>query len=94
LHLNLEEAARRSLEEAEKNKKYQDIIISENKELNSKITQQAGIILGKQEEIENLRHNVNQKDREMNELKHLLADMNEIKRQNEQYKRDIHESND
>ena len=94
MHLNLEEAARRSLEEAEKNKKYQDIIISENKELNSKITQQAGIILGKQEEIENLRHNVNQKDREMNELKHLLADMNEIKRQNEQYKRDIHESND
>ena len=51
--------------------------------LNSKITQQAGIILGKQEEIENLRHNVNQKDRELNELKHLLADMNEIKRQNE-----------
>ena len=94
MHLNLEEAARRSLEEAEKNKKYQDIIISENKELNSKITQQAGIILGKQEEIENLKHNVNQKDREMNELKHLLADMNEIKRQNEQYKRDIHESND
>jgi hypothetical protein len=94
LHLNLEEAARRSLEEAEKNKKYQDIIINENKELNSKITQQAGIILGKQEEIENLKHNVNQKDREMNELKHLLADMNEIKRQNEQYKRDIHESND
>ena len=94
MHLNLEEAARRSLEEAEKNKKYQDIIISENKELNSKITQQAGIILGKQEEIENLRHNLNQKDREMNELKHLLADMNEIKRQNEQYKRDIHESND
>jgi hypothetical protein len=83
LHLNLEEAARRSLEEAEKNKKYQDIIINENKELNSKITQQAGIILGKQEEIENLKHNVNQKDREMNELKHLLADMNEIKRQNE-----------
>ena len=94
MHLNLEEAARRSLEEAEKNKKYQDIIISENKELNSKITQQAGIILGKQEEIENLKHNVNQKDREMNELKHLLADMNEIKRQNEQYKRDIHEIND
>ncbi len=83
MHLNLEEAARRSLEEAEKNKKYQDIIINENKELNSKITQQAGIILGKQEEIENLKHNVNQKDREMNELKHLLADMNEIKRQNE-----------
>ena len=39
LHFNLEEAARRALEEAEKNKKYQDIIINENKELNSKITQ-------------------------------------------------------
>ena len=37
-----------------------------------------------------MRHDVNQRDREMNELKHLLADMDEIKRQNEQYKRDIH----
>lgn len=83
LHQNLEEAASRTLEEAEKNKKYQDIIIHENKELNSKITQQAGIILGKQEEIENLRHTANQKDREVNELKHLLADKDEIKRQNE-----------
>ena len=56
LHLHLEEAARRALEEAEKNKRYQDIIIHENKELGNKITQQSGVINQKQEEIENLRH--------------------------------------
>jgi hypothetical protein len=36
---------------------------------------------------------LNQKDRESNEQKTLLADMDEIKRQNEQYKKDIHDCN-
>jgi hypothetical protein len=36
---------------------------------------------------------LHQKDREVNELKHQLADMVEIKRQNEQYKADIHDTN-
>ena len=93
LHYALEEGARKQNEEAEKNKKYQDIIIHENKELGLKITHQMTVINSKQDEIERLKNLLNQKDREMNEMKHSLADMQEIKRQNEQYKDDIHFSN-
>lgn len=93
LHLHLEETARKIVEEAEKNKKYQDIIIGENKELGNKITEQMGVINQKQEEIERLRHLLKQMDREVNELKQLLAGVEEIKQQNEIYKKEIHEVN-
>ncbi|CDW87552.1 gas2 domain containing protein [Stylonychia lemnae] len=93
LHQQLEEAARRALEEAEKNKKYQDILIRQNADLGDKLIQQQGIIQGKQSEIETQRHVINGKDRELNELKHTLADFEEVKRQNQQYKRDIHDCN-
>lgn len=52
------------------------------------------VITVKQTEIETTRFTVSKRDRELNELHHTLADYDEIKRQNTQYKRDIHESND
>ena len=60
------------MEEAEKNKKYQDIIINENNELSNKISNQLRVIDEKQAEIERWRHLCNQKDREINELKSQL----------------------
>ena len=51
------------------------------------------VINDKQEEINRLKQLLNQRDREMNEMKHTLLDMEEIKRQNEQYKEDIHQCN-
>ena len=51
------------------------------------------VINYKQEEIERLRHLLKQMDREVNELKQLLVSVEEIKQQNEQYKKDIHDVN-
>lgn len=81
------------MEEAEKNKKYQDIIINENKELGQKIVQKMQVIQEKHEEIQRMKHQLVERDREITELKQMLADMEEIKRQNAQYKQDIHDAN-
>ena len=55
LHQALEESARYTLEEAEKNKKYQDIIIIENKELTVKVTLEMGVIYQRQEDVDRWR---------------------------------------
>ncbi len=89
LHRQLEEAARKAIEEADKNKRFQDIILKENEDKDERIRDHLKTIDVKNEQIEKEKNEVSKAKRENNELEHRLADMEEIKRQNEQYKRDI-----
>lgn len=55
-----------------------------------KVVQLGEVITTKTTQIETITFTCNQKEREKNELQQKLADYDEIKRQNDQYKRDIH----
>jgi len=78
LHFQLEESGRKTVEEAEKNKKFQEIIINENNQRSQKVNEQLQTIQERERDIENLRHVVNQKDRETNELRQKLLDLEEV----------------
>lgn len=82
------------MEEAEKNKKCQDLLINENKEYVNLINQRNETIFVLQNEIESLKHGIFDRNREIEILKQQLAATGETTRSNEQLKLDIIECNE
>jgi hypothetical protein len=89
MHRKMEEAAERAFEESERGKKFHSGIITENTNLTLNLTEKVENITQQRAEIERLRHRFIDAERISNELRESLRDMEEIKRQNKQYKSDI-----
>jgi hypothetical protein len=69
------------------------LLIAENKELVNKINVLHGTVFDLKNENENSRHLLISEKRDHESTKKHLADYTEVKRQNDQYKNDILESN-
>ena len=92
LHVRLEESRRLMFEEAEKNKKFQEIVVAETGQKAHKLTEQLQLTQEAQREIEALRNALALKDRETNELRRQVLEAEELRRQNAQCRRDCGES--